>query len=461
MRKAFLILAAALVAVACSDNLGPDRPSGKRDRSAELDAVFSGMPEIRLSVSEDEWNRLLGEYDSNAGTQEYFHCDVSFTRDGKEYAVRDAGLRLKGNTSRRRPEGKGGERHNPSAPDWHHAHFGLNLRKYRDTLANTVMGVGRMDLKWFKDDPAYVREIYCYDLFRRFGVWTAVRDTYCRLWLRVGSEDAAYFGVYGLMEHVGGSYLKARSEAFGGAGGNLWKCSYPADLKSTSADFGPDDNVHTHVYELKTNTAEGFSAASAQIRDFIGKVNSLSGEAFQEWIASVMDIDLFLRTVAVNVAVGMWDDFWNNYNNFYLYFNTTDPASYKVWLIPYDYDNTLGTSNSCGVLDDSGRKNPLSWGHQSSPLISKVLKKTEWKELYVKYLKELCDPSRDLFDAESSAARIKAWQDSVSPYVSNDTGEDMTIEDRPASWGNHSEYRILTPGSSNFFSVKASVISGL
>ena len=38
------------------------------------------------------------------------------------------------------------------------------------------------------------------------------------------------------------------------------------------------------------------------------------------------------------------------------------------------------------------------------------------------------------------------------------TGEDMTIEDRPASWGNHGEYRVLDTGSNNFFKVKASSV---
>ena len=55
--------------------------------------------------------------------------------------------------------------------------------------------------------------------------------------------------------------------------------------------------------------------------------------------------------------------------------------------------------------------------------------------------------------AETAISRIKGWHKAISPYVSNDTGEDMIIEDRPASWGNHKEYRILSDGSNCFFSV--------
>ena len=53
---------------------------------------------------------------------------------------------------------------------------------------------------------------------------------------------------------------------------------------------------------------------------------------------------------------------------------------------------------------------------------------------------------------------MRAWQDRIRPYVQNDTGEDMSIEDRPASWGNHGEYRILNPNN-NFFLVKTQTIN--
>ena len=61
--------------------------------------------------------------------------------------------------------------------------------------------------------------------------------------------------------------------------------------------------------------------------------------------------------------------------------------------------------------------------------------------------------------AGTAIARIKEWHKSIGPYVSNDTGEDMEIKDRPAPWGNHGEYRILSEGSNCFFSVKAASIN--
>ena len=59
---------------------------------------------------------------------------------------------------------------------------------------------------------------------------------------------------------------------------------------------------------------------------------------------------------------------------------------------------------------------------------------------------------------DASVSRIEAWQQKVSPYVSNDTEEDMSIYDKPAYWGNRSEYRLMDKGSNNFFKVKTETV---
>lgn len=420
----------------------------------------SAIPEIMVSVSLSEWNRLLSLYDKNKDTPEYVECDVRFIKNKDTTSITKSGLRLRGNTSRRRPETS--TTHQKDKANWQHCHFMLNLRKYVKDEEHTIRGVRKLVLKWFKDDPSYVREMYCYDLFRRFGVWTAVNDIYCRLWIYVeGDTKPAYFGVYEMIEAVDKEYLEERND-FGDPDYNLWKCSWGADLKSTSDNkFHMDDNSgNFHTYELKENT-DNFTAAKSQLKDFITKLNTLQGDAFYNWIKSVTDVNLLLRTYAVNVAVGMWDDYWNNINNYYIYFNNSGTTGYHFFFIPYDYDNTLGTSADCGVQTDSGRHNPLQWGLSDPPLISKLLKIDEFKKIYIDALKELADPANDLFDQSASAARIKAWQNKIVSYVSNDTGEDMKISDNPASWGNHPEYRLLSTGPNNFFQVKTKVINAL
>lgn len=425
----------------------------------------NNMPHITLSVSEKEWNNMLSTYDQNSGTKQYFKGDVTFDNGTDVFHFKEAGWRLRGNTSRRRPEGNGGEMHRKDNADWHHFHTQINFRKFHKDAAHTIGGVRKVHLKWFKDDPSYVRELYCYDLFRRYGVWTAINDIYCRLWIHVeGDKEPAYYGVYEMLETIDDEYLKVRSNLFGGHEGNLWKCSYGskgrADLKNYNDDnkFGLDqDTDEEWPYELKTEH-NSFSSAKSQLKDFMKKLNSKSGNDLHDWLGEVFDMPLFLKTYAVNVVVGMWDDYWNNSNNYYLYFNQDGTEGYKVYFIPYDYDNTLGTTNNCGVQNDAGRHDPLNWGESDkNPLVSKILQFSDYKALYIQYLNELIDPSRGLFDYNSSYARISAWQSRISSYVSNDTGEDMEIKDRPAGWSSHGEYRLLKE-SNNFFKIKAESI---
>ena len=421
------------------------------------------IPEVHISVSLAEWNRLLSLYDANAYTTQYVMSRLSFVQDGETTVVDSVGLRLKGNTSRRRPEGWTGQMHQRNNADWHHAHFGVNLRKWVDDDAHTIQGVRKLHLKWPKDDPAQVRELFCYDLFKRAGVWTAIRDTYCRLWIHVeGDSGEAYYGVYELLEPIDKRYLKDRKGRFGASDGYLWKCrNAAAGLNNPNGDIWyDDDSDDRHAYTLETQTAE-FDNARAQLVDFMNKVNNLNDNEFYTWIKQVTDVDLLLKTYAVNVAVGMWDDYWNNANNYYIYFNGKETSGYQFFFIPYDYDNTLGTSLRCGVQDDAGRHNPLQWGNDNNRLIARILKFSDFKSKYVLYLKEFVEARNALMDRRSAQARIRAWQERIAPYIDNDTGEDTVIEDKPASWGNHSEYNLLETGSDNFFNAKAASINAL
>ena len=421
------------------------------------------IPEIHISVSLDEWNRLLALYDANNYTTQYVMATTTFVKQGEATVIDSVGLRLKGNTSRRRPEGWWGETHKRDNTDWHHAHFGINLRKYVDDDNHTIQGIRKLHLKWFKDDPMYVRELFCYDLFRRAGIWTALRDNYCRLWLHVeGDSKEAYYGVYEMLEPIDKRYLRDRSDRFGASNGYLWKCrNSAAGLNNPNGDIWyDDDSDDRHAYTLETQTSE-FDNARTQLLDFMDKVCHLSDNEFYTWIQEVTDIDLLLKTYAVNVAVGMWDDYWNNANNYYIYFNGRQTSGYKFFFIPYDYDNTLGTSLRCGVQDDAGRQNPLRWGNDNNPLIARVLKYSDFKAKYVAFLKELVTSGKGLMDRSSSQARIRAWQSRIEQYIDNDTGEDTFIEDKPAPWGNHSEYNLLKNNSDNFFTVKAAAINAL
>lgn len=424
----------------------------------------SVIPEITISVSLDEWNRLLGLFDKDKNTKEYVYCDITYKKGSETHKIEDAGVRLRGNTSRRRPEAHRNDgKHVTNGADWQHCHFGVNLRKFVKDSNHEIKGIRKFNLKWFKDDPCYVRELFCYDLFRRAGIWTAAFDVYCRLWVHVeGDAKPAYYGVYEMIEPYDDKYLNKRKKLFGSTEGNLWKCSYdshgPADLRNPDANMAEDNNKDDFTYELK-ETGANFSTAKAQLQDFIkkivGKAHGTPGDSFYKWIKDVCDVELLMRTYAVNVAVGMWDDLWNNGNNYYLYFNSQDLYDYKVFLLPYDYDNSLGTCNCY----DPAKQDPYNWGDKGI-LIERMMEYEEFRNIYRDELKRLVNPANGLMDTQSAMARIQNWQSKIQSYISNDTGEDMKIEDKPAEWGQIGNYKLMST-SNNYFAVKAQTINNM
>jgi len=445
MKKTLLlILSTLMLAASCK----------KDDIHEDAFRLFDdkALPTLTISFQESEWKQLLSLYDADPNTKEYVHCDVDFSGSGHIIKIKDAGFRLRGQTSRRRPQTRNGH--------FQHFHGGLHLRKFNEDNPE-IDGFRRINLKYAKEDPTYIREHYCFDLLNRFGVWLAPESSWCRLSLNAGSKTANY-GVYLMIESIDKQYLKRRPQ-FGSAEGFLWKCAQGADLGSYSEKSChlDDNSTRTYPYELKDDAPQAFETAKSQLRDFIGKFKILKGDAFREWAKQAIDVPLLLKMYAVNVAVGHWDDYWNNMNNFYIYFNSRDTTNYRMYLLPYDYDNTLGTTLHCGVQNDAGRHDPYKWGLDRCTLISKLLTVSEFRDMYTSYLKQLGADGNELFSYEASSARILRWQEVFVPYLANDTGEDMTIIDKPASWGNHSEYRVIQDGANNWFRVKCSSLNSL
>lgn len=460
-RPVGIILVIAFLLASCGkDRISIDDGQGGIAPGSGPRYIFDDtrVPTLSIYVGEDQWNNLLELYDQDSHNHTYVSCySVTLERDDATLRSENAGLRLRGQTSRRRPEGKSGQRHSATNPKWHHVHFGLHLRKFSED--GNLAGVRRINLKYAKEDPSYIREHFCFEMLRDYGVWTAPLTSWCRLLLQVGNTPPANFGVYLMMESIDRQYVRQRAE-FGPEWGYLWKCAWGANLRDAD-DWRfhlDDDSSDTYAYELKSDSADDFAPAKALLKDFIRNLNSLKGADFYNWIQAHCDVDLLLRMYAANVALGHWDDYWNDMNNFYLYFNSRDAETYKVYMLPYDYDNTMGTSHNCGVQNDSGRHNPYRWGLDECVLISKILEVADFRNIYTGYLRELSDENNPYTGILQSASRIRQWQSALKPYVANDTGEEMEIKDRPASWGNHPEYRLLEDGSNNWFRVKAASI---
>lgn len=440
-----------------------DAPAyGTVDYIFDLDA----LPTITLNVSVDEWNTLLHNFDLNKDNEDCVHCDFTFSKYGRVDRLEDIGLRLRGNTSRVRPEGNAGEDHVPGNVV-RRPHFGFRFQKFhKDDPAWTLSGTDRFNLRWANADPTYVREVYGYDLMRRFGVYTTARASYCTVYLVIGDEKPIYLGVSEMFECYEDKYLEehAANGDFAGTSGYLWKGGWSSlDGNWYGADFAhplrglmgiseavadPPSTVN-YAYDYKSKKKK-LEDAKDQLETFITKLNTLSGDEFKTWAEGAIDIDLLLRTMACEAAIGHWDDLWYNGNNYYAYFDNDGDG--RLRMIPYDLDNTLGND----VLD-CARKNPLQWGH--SPLVNKVIAVPEWREKYIDYLFELADENNDFLNPTKSAERITKWQSLIRESVKNDTWYGNTLADKPG-WSEGVQYK-LTGETDNYFATRIETIKAL
>ena len=465
----YIIYIAAMIAVSsCTPHNQPDPTPERNDSSTHRDLSYlfdlEAVPQIKLTLTESDWNIYLSNFDHWPDKSLYVPAAFEFTKNGVTYTRDSVGFRPRGNTTRRRPESATGQLHADGAP-FYRAHFGIRFTEY--ATGERFFGMDRIILKWNSTDPAYVREAFCYDLFHRFGVWSAPHASFCRLTIHIkGDTKPVYMGVYTMIENPRKGWLDARYHdgKVPDKQGFLWKAGYGANLSSADKNqMGvQDDYGKRYPYNLKSNK-DSLYYAKNELCDFINGMTPLKSGSVElrTWLEQHMDVDLFLRAYAVNVMVGMWDDYWKNMNNYYFYFD----SQHRFYFIPFDYDNTLGSAQE--KYGNPGTDDMLNWGSLNGDriLMRKVMSIEAFKEKYKSYLKQLATSS-DYMEPAAASARIAKLQALIRDYVVNDTGEDGTVEDRPAYWSFCPFYRLLTGGTgdgknieSNFFRTKAAAIS--
>ena len=427
-------------------------------RSEALEALFDNttLGVITLTITEDQWEQMA-EYAKAKNKDEYVKADFKYEKGNHVYEMKEIGIRNRGNTSYRPAISDSGK--------LQQAHFRLKFNEFYDDNAHHMeKALKGMNLKFMLSDSSYVQEMYSYDLFKRFGVWTAPHCAYSKLYIKIGDKEPAYYGIYKTIEPIGKQYLKARigDGKFEDDGGNLWKCLYqssgPADLKDTDNNkFGVDKGSYAPTYSLKTNE-EDLNTVKEQFKTFIKTLNSKSGSEFESWIAENFDVDGFLKTLAVSVACGMWDDYWRNYNNYYMYFD----VSGKAFFIPYDYDNCLGVTS--GLMNEPAEKDPLEWGcGNSAPLVDRILNIAEYKEKYKQYLRELIEPENKCFTVEDSKARINTWYDLIESHASGYDASTSFDKDGRSNWnldkGTPSSKYSLLSSNNNYFAIRTVAIA--
>ena len=108
-----------LLAVSCGkEQIIPSIPAQEAPSGASYLFDDTVLPQLRISLSEQEWERLLAAYDADSHNHTFVKCStVVLDRGDASYEVKDAGIRLRGQTSRRRPEDPAGKLLFPQDPE--------------------------------------------------------------------------------------------------------------------------------------------------------------------------------------------------------------------------------------------------------------------------------------------------------------------------------------------------------
>jgi len=189
-------------------------------------------------------------------------------------------------------------------------------------------GIKTINLHCEVTDPSKCREAFGYAIYRAAGV-PAPRTAFAEVLLTVpGKYDHERLGLYTVVEQIDKAFLKSH---FGADDGLLMK---PEGLREF-ADLGDDWEKYKKIYDPSRDAAP---EEKKRIIAFARLVAKGEDDAFAKEIGSYLDIDSYLRFLAVTAFIVNPDNFLNLGHNAYLYLH---PKTGRLHVIPWDLDRAF------------------------------------------------------------------------------------------------------------------------
>lgn len=359
------------------------------DQEADFVALFDYANHIslKLDIPDGELKKIQEDYEkySSFASKSPIYRKANLyvtirTPAGEviERVIGEIGVRMKGNTSRT-------DFYSDDEGMYNLVHFKLSFgetfdeeeyygadanrwesEKARDERKDrTFATLEKIDIRWNRnDDATFIREIYCYDIYRELGLLAPHTNLAS---VDIGDDHA---GLFIINEPIDKIFLEKNlpKEA---QGGDLYKLGWTHEgatfTSFTSVGKEDEDKGKFFVYDIKTNKK---TTDHSDLRNLIEKLNSSS--LTKDGYADVVDVDSFLKFAAASYMIGNPDDLRSNYNNCYIYF-MADTG--RAVLIPYDLDRGLGVNVWNPYGDGMTTENPFGkysvQGDQCNPLFIK------------------------------------------------------------------------------------------
>jgi hypothetical protein len=272
----------------------------------------------------------------------YVKADVHF--DGR--ALPDVGVRFKGNLSYTVSASS------PRRP--------MKLDFERFAPGQRFAGLATLNFNNQALDPSQAREALAFELFREMGV-PAPRTGFALVYLTVpGLYDREFLGLYTLIEEVDRPFIKRHFE---NRNGLLLK---PQGMRGL-ASFGDDWKQHESRYRPKGDVDPKLANRVVELAKLVHRADDAT---FAQQISSYLDVDGFLKYVAVNAALCNFDSFLSTGHNYYLYLS---PKGGRATFIPWDMNMSFGGYSWVGTADQIAAVSMLRPYVDHNRLIERVL----------------------------------------------------------------------------------------
>ena len=173
-----------------------------------------------------------------------------------------------------------------------------------------------------------------------------------------------------------------------------------------------------YAYGKMNNAAEADYSDIIELCRVIDGTVYASDEEFMQALEDVLNVDAFLRYIAVVTILDNWDSYPYTGNNFYLFNNS---VSGRFEWIPWDL--TWGGNPQTPLL---GRSDPGLM--ESAPLYDTVFQVQKYRQKYAAYVDLLL---RYWFNTENITHKTQTYQRLIAPYISQATGDQAFYGDQP------------------------------
>ncbi|QEG31430.1 Inner spore coat protein H [Gemmata obscuriglobus] len=318
----------------------------------DRDALFRKPQVLDLVITLDKKETEALQRDP----RKYVKC---LLKDGKDEYV-DVGIHLKG--------AAGSYRDFNDKP-------GLTLNVDKFTDAQRYRGMEKLHLANSAQDPSFLSELICGEMFRAAGV-PASRISFAKLTLNGRSR-----GLYYIKEGYDKTFLK---ENFGSSNGNFYDGGFLREIDQP----------------LEVNPGKGDVKDHADLKALWAAVREPNERKRFEKLEKLLDLDRFISYMVIEMITSDWDGYPSKCNNYRIYH---DPKTNKITFIPSGMDQMFHDIN-WPIMPD--------WG---GGVARELMNTKEGKKRYLARLREIMD--KKIYNPVALIRRLDELEAVVQPAL--------------------------------------------